>query len=128
MATDIKTPEDFAAHHGQTPQEYFAATVTEDANPTRLAEWEADLAKAEAAVAATKGWEALKPSDPKYQAGADAENALTAAKQLVDGALYRQSYALAFLAGTLADYGPYAGAECQKLKKLGWIDTTVVPA
>jgi hypothetical protein len=123
----IESVEDFTTRYGFSPQEYFNRVVKNDANPHQLVDLEARLAKAEAAVAATKGWESLQPGDAFY-AGANAENELTAVKQLVQAALWHQTYAKQFLAGTLADYGPFLGREGQELKKLGWIDTTLVPA
>ena len=116
---------EFTARYGFPPQEYFNRVVKSDAKPPRLAEWEAGLAKAEAAVKATKGWESLQANDPKFVAGAQAENDVTYFKQLVDSAKWRAPFAQAFLAGTLADYGPYLGTEGQWLKKMGWIDTLI---
>ncbi len=128
MSDGITSVDEFTSRYGFGPQEYFNRVVKNDANPTQLASAQKSLVLAKATMDNTAGWESLQASDPRFYAGADAENKYTYFKQIVDGLLWRQPFAQQFLAGTLADYGPYLGTEGQNLKSLGWIDTTVVPS
>ena len=122
------TIESFTKRYGFPPQEYFNRVVKSDAEASRLAEYEADLAKAKATVAACKGWEALQAADPKFQAGANAENDVAAYTQLVQSAKWHQDAAKKFLAGEIKDYLPFLSSEGQQLFAEGLIDTTEVPA
>ena len=122
------TIESFTARYGFPPQEYFNRVVKSDAESPRLAEYEADLAKAQKTLAACKGWEALQATDPKFQAGANAENEIAAYTQLIQSAKWHQDAAKKFLAGEIPNYLPYLGHEGWQLYQEGLIDTTAVPA
>ena len=122
------TLDSFTARYGFGPQEYFNRVVKSDAEAPRLAEFEADLAKAKATVAACKGWEALQATDPKFQAGSNAENDVAAYTQLVQSAKWHQDAAKKFLAGEIKDYLPFLSSEGSQLFAEGLIDTTEVPA
>ena len=126
MSNSVDTVEDFVAHYGCTPQEYFSKVVLNDAAQPRLAEFEKGLAAAQKAFDALKG--APGSGDPEKMADwAYQGNLVDSYSQLVNSAKYHQKWAKAFLAGEIASYGPYLGAEGQRIKKAGWIDPTIVP-
>lgn len=123
-------PYAFEQRYGFSPQEYVNRVAISTLRGAQIPALVKRVAAAKAKVLATAGWEALQPSNPKFQKGANAENEYTAAAELLHAAEYNQGLAQQFRDGAIpfVSFVGSLGQTSLTINEAGFVDGDAVRA